>query len=123
MTFDDMTPDQIRQVIADAEAALAAREAEEAARATVDDAVAAYAESQGLTVLQAWRALAPGGVEVPDDPVPEPLPDAPEWEQRYGHNAYQVGDLVTFEGKVYENIWAGNTFTPVAYPQGWRLIG
>lgn len=121
--FDDMTPDQIRQVIADAEAALAAREAVDTAVRAVEDAVAAYAVAAGLTVLQAWRALAPEGVGVPDDPEPEPTPDAPEYKQPTGaHDAYQAGDRVTFQGRVYEAVINAVTWSPLAYPQAWKEV-
>ena len=121
--YEDMTTEQLKTEAAAMLAEVERREAEDPARAAVDAAVQAYADQQGLTVLQAWRALAPEDVDVPDDPEPEPAPDAPEWEQRYGHNAYQVGDLVTYNGKVYRNVWAGNTYTPEAYPQGWEEVG
>lgn len=117
-----MTSEQIRELIAAAERTLAERAELVSAEQAVTAAIQAYADAAGVTTLQAWRALAPEGVEIPPDPEPEPVPDAPEWEQRYGHNAYQVGDLVTYKGKVYKNLWAGNTYTPAAYPQGWEEI-
>ncbi len=47
----------------------------------------------------------------------------PEWVQPTGsHDAYSVGDKVIFEGNVYESIIDGNTWNPVDYPQGWKLI-
>lgn len=123
MDYDDMTIQQLRDEAAAMLEEVARREAEEAARATVDEAVAAYAESQGLTVLQAWRALAPEGVDVPDDPEPEPLPDAPEWAAPTGaHDAYGTGDLVTFRGRVYRSLINGNSWSPSAYPMGWEEV-
>ncbi|WP_152353334.1 hypothetical protein [Brachybacterium subflavum] len=99
------------------------REAEQSARAAVDDAVQAYADSQGITPLQAWRALAPGGVNIPDDPEPEPTPDAPEFVQPSGaHDTYQAGDLVSFQGRIYRSRIANNAYSPIAYPQGWEAI-
>lgn len=118
-----MTIQQLRDEAAAMLAEVERREAEGTARATVVEAVQAYADSQGLTVLQAWRALAPEGVEVPKDPEPEPLPDAPEWEQRQAHNPYMAGDLVTYEGRVYRCVTDNNTWTPRAYPQGWEEVG
>jgi hypothetical protein len=46
----------------------------------------------------------------------------PEWVQPTGaHDAYNVGDKVIFEGKVYESLIDGNTWSPIAYPAGWKL--
>lgn len=120
--FTDMTEQQIQALIDEAQAALNARAEVTAAAQAVHDAIAAYAAATGSPILAAWRDLAPEGIDVPNDPAPEPVPDAPPWEQRYGHNPYVVGDRVTWKGRVYENTWAGNTYTPDAYPQGWRLI-
>ena len=123
MSYDDMTTTELRDAAAGMLAEVARREAEETARAAVDDAVAAYAEAQGLTVLQAWRALAPEGVEVPDDPEPEPIPDAPAYVQPTGaHDAYQAGDRVTFQGRVYEAVINAVVWSPLAYPQAWKEV-
>ncbi len=47
----------------------------------------------------------------------------PEWVQPTGaHDAYQVGDKVTYNGQVYESLINGNTWSPTAYPAGWKLI-
>ena len=46
-----------------------------------------------------------------------------EWRQPLGaHDAYQTGDKVLFEGKVYESTMDGNTWSPEDYPQGWELV-
>jgi hypothetical protein len=47
----------------------------------------------------------------------------PEWVQPTGvHDAYNTGDKVIYEGKVYESIIDGNTWSPLDYPQGWEEI-
>lgn len=52
-----------------------------------------------------------------------PSPDViPEWEQPDSTNAYQIGDKVRFEGKVYESTIANNVWSPAAYPGGWREV-
>lgn len=123
MIFDGMTMAEIRQVIADAEAELAVRVAVADAERAVVDAVAAYAGVAGCTVLQAWRALAPEGVTVPDDPPPPALPDAPRFVLPTGaHDAYAKGDRVTFEGAVYECLINACTWSPAAYPQAWKKV-
>ena len=121
MDYTDMTTTELRDAAAGMLAEVERREAEEAARRAVDEAVQAYAEAQDLTVLQAWRALAPEGVEVPDDPEPVPVPDAPAYVQPTGaHDAYQAGDRVTFQGRVYEAVINAVVWSPLAYPQAWK---
>lgn len=47
----------------------------------------------------------------------------PEWIQPTGgHDAYNVGDRVIFNGLMYEGLINNNVWSPVAYPQGWKLI-
>ena len=47
----------------------------------------------------------------------------PEWEQPTGgHDAYNTGDRVTFEGKVYESKIDANTWSPDEYPEGWQEV-
>lgn len=52
-----------------------------------------------------------------------PDPEAiPEWEQPESTNAYQIGDKVMFEGKIYESVIANNIWSPAAYPAGWKEV-
>lgn len=51
-----------------------------------------------------------------DEVVPPGVID--EWEQRYGHNAYQPGDKVIWEGEVYE-AKSVTTYDPTSYPAAW----
>ena len=45
------------------------------------------------------------------------------WVQPEGaHDAYAIGDRVTFEGATYESLIAANVWSPTAYPAGWELI-
>ena len=45
----------------------------------------------------------------------------PEWKQPTGaQDAYMKGDKVTFEGVHYVSLMDYNTYSPVAYPQGWE---
>ena len=39
-----------------------------------------------------------------------------------GHDAYKKGDKVKFEGKVYESVIDNNSYSPTAYPQGWKVV-
>lgn len=48
---------------------------------------------------------------------------APEWVQPTGaHDAYNVGDLVTLEGKTYRSKINANVWSPAVYPAGWELV-
>lgn len=59
--------------------------------------------------VSSWReAVAPGA-------------DPAEWVQPSGAtDAYNTGDLVTFEGEVYKSVIDANTWSPTEYPQGWE---
>ena len=47
----------------------------------------------------------------------------PEWVQPTGvHDAYNTGDKVIYEGKVYESLIDGNTWSPVDYPSSWKSV-
>jgi len=47
----------------------------------------------------------------------------PDWVQPLGaHDAYNIGDRVRFEGKVYESRINANVWSPTAYPQGWQEV-
>lgn len=46
----------------------------------------------------------------------------PEWEQPDSTNPYMIGDMVMFEGQVYESVINNNIWSPSAYPAGWQLI-
>lgn len=54
---------------------------------------------------------------------PKPEEEWPEYKQPTGaHDAYNVGDKITFEGKKYECLINGCVWNPHDYPQGWKLI-
>jgi hypothetical protein len=47
----------------------------------------------------------------------------PDWVQPQGaHDAYNIGDCVTFNGHTYESKINANVFSPSVYPAGWTLI-
>ena len=47
----------------------------------------------------------------------------PEWVQPTGaHDAYQIGDRVSFNSKNYESLINANVWSPIVYPAGWKLI-
>ena len=58
------------------------------------------------------------GTTEPETPPTETIPD---FVQPTGaHDAYKKGDRVKFEGKIYESLIDANTYSPSAYPAGWK---
>jgi hypothetical protein len=52
-----------------------------------------------------------------------PIGVIPTWVQPTGaQDAYNIGNKVTFEGKTYESVINANTWSPTAYPAGWRIV-
>lgn len=46
----------------------------------------------------------------------------PVWSQPTGaHDAYNVGDVVDYNGTLYKSLINGNIHSPDAYPQGWEV--
>jgi len=55
--------------------------------------------------------------------VKEEQEGIPDWVQPLGaHDAYNIGDRVRFNGKVYESRINANVWSPTAYPQGWQEV-
>lgn len=47
----------------------------------------------------------------------------PEWVQPLGaSDAYNTGDVVSYNGKLYKSTIDGNVWAPDAYPAGWELV-
>lgn len=45
----------------------------------------------------------------------------PVWSQPTGaHDAYNTGDVVNYNGALYESTIDGNVYAPDAYPAGWK---
>ena len=60
------------------------------------------------------------GTTEPETPPTETIPD---FVQPTGaHDAYKKGDKVKFDGKIYESLIDANTYSPSAYPAGWKEI-
>lgn len=58
-----------------------------------------------------------------DQPEEEPTEEYPEYVQPTGgHDAYKVGDKITYNGKKYECLTDGCVWNPDGYPQGWKEI-
>ena len=47
----------------------------------------------------------------------------PVWSQPTGaHDAYNKGDIVDYNGVLYESLIDGNVYSPDAYPAGWKEV-
>lgn len=47
----------------------------------------------------------------------------PEWVQPLGaSDAYNTGDIVSYNGVLYESIIDANTWSPDTYPGGWKEV-
>lgn len=46
----------------------------------------------------------------------------PVWSAPTGaHDAYNIGDIVNYNGTLYKSLIDGNAYSPEAYPAGWEL--
>ena len=46
-----------------------------------------------------------------------------EWVQPLGaSDAYNTGDIVSYNGTLYKSVIDNNTWSPDAYPQGWEVV-
>lgn len=55
--------------------------------------------------------------------ISDPNVEYPEFKQPTGaHDAYNIGDKITFNGKKYISLINGNAWSPEAYPAGWKLV-
>lgn len=46
----------------------------------------------------------------------------PVWSKPTGsHDAYNIGDIVDYNGTLYKSTINGNVYSPDAYPQGWEV--
>ena len=72
--------------------------------------------------VNTWSPSAhPQGWKKVDEPVEdEPVPDFVQ--PTGGHDAYNTGDRVTFEGEVWESTIDGNIWSPTDYPTGWKKV-
>lgn len=59
----------------------------------------------------------------PTEEPTEPVEEYPEYVQPTGaHDAYHVGDKITYNDKHYECIFDGCVWNPDEYPQGWKEV-
>ena len=47
----------------------------------------------------------------------------PIWSRPSGaHDAYNIGDIVDYNGELYKSLIDGNTYSPDEYPAGWERV-
>lgn len=47
----------------------------------------------------------------------------PVWSQPTGaHDAYNIGDIVNYNGTLYKSLINGNVYSPDGYPAGWETL-
>ena len=63
-----------------------------------------------------WTEIAPPETEDGEEIVPDFV------QPTGAHDAYNAGDKVLFEGKIYESTIDANTWSPTDYPQGWKEV-
>ena len=78
------------------------------------------ANAQGMSAIkEAVEQL--GGVVTP--PAEQPTEEYPEYKQPTGaHDAYKIGDKISYDGKHYECIFDNCVWNPEEYPQGWKEV-
>ena len=60
-------------------------------------------------------------VAPPEEGDPDTPLSYPDFVQPTGaHDAYKKGDVVRYNGKLYQSLIDANTYSPDAYPQGWQ---
>ena len=114
--------DRLDQLTRDVLAARGVKEGDEWVQPT--GAVNAYPHGWVTTHNgKKWASLTPANVWEPGVSGWRELSEsggAPEWVQPTGgHDAYNTGDLVLFEGVEYESLIDGNVWSPRDYPAGW----
>lgn len=108
-TMGELTEDEMEQLIEQAQD-----------NATPNNSYAPLNER--VTAIETWQREVEDRLDKLDHGEPEePADEWPEYVQPTGaHDAYHVGDKITYNGKHYTCIYDGCVWTPDAYPQGWR---
>lgn len=77
-----------------------------------------YKVVQAHTSQSDWK---PGSVPALFTPIGLTEQGYPVWAQPTGaHDAYSIGDIVDYNGVLYESLINGNVYSPEAYPAGWK---
>lgn len=98
------------------------------ANAKPDDSYAPLADrvkaiEEWMTTVEERLAKPESGSSTDLGEPEEPADEWPEYKQPTGaHDAYHVGDKITYNGKHYTCVLDGCVWTPDEYPQGWQLV-
>lgn len=77
-----------------------------------------YKIVQGHTSAAEWTPDATASLY---DPIGLDESGYPVWSQPSGaHDAYNTGDVVSYNGTLYRSLIDGNTWSPDEYPAGWE---
>lgn len=83
-------------------------------------------DPQLYRVVQTHRAQAewtPDAVPALYTPIGLDERGYPVWSQPTGsHDAYRTGDVVSYQGVLYESVVDGNVYSPEAWPEGWQVV-
>lgn len=106
----ELTEDEIEQLLEQA------RE-----NAKPDDSYAPLADR--VKAIEEWETTVEERLAKLEGTSPEPGDEWPEYKQPTGeHDAYHVGDKITYKGKHYTCIYDGCVWTPDVYQQGWQIV-
>lgn len=82
-----------------------------------------YRVAQAHTSQEQWKPGESGTEALYTRITLDPETGIEEWKRPTGsHDAYNVGDRVKFDGKIYESTINGNSWSPLEYPQGWKEV-
>lgn len=76
--------------------------------------------AQGMSAIKEAVEKLGGVITPPEEPTED---EYPEYVRPTGaHDAYHVGDKITYNGKHYECIYDGCVWDPKVYKDGWKEI-
>lgn len=78
------------------------------------------ANAKGMSALKDTIEKLGGSIT---EPTPEPVEEYPEYKQPTGaHDAYKIGDKITFNGEKYECQMDNCVWSPIEYPNAWKKV-
>ena len=78
------------------------------------------ANAKGMSALKDTIEKLGGSIT---EPTPEPVEEYPEYVQPTGaHDAYKIGDKITFQGNKYECLMDNCVWSPIEYPNAWKKV-
>lgn len=113
--MSELTEEEMKQLLEQAQA-----------DAKPDDSYAPLADR--VKAIEEWETTVEERLNKPEADSPtepgeseKPADKWPEYKQPTGaHDAYHVGDKITYNGKYYTCVLDGCVWPPDTYPQGWQ---